>query len=438
MARILVVEDEALLAATVCDWLDDAGFEVCAVAAEGPEAVRLARESRPDLAIVDLTLAGGTDGLATADELARRAGTPTLFLTAHRERLEDASCGLGWLAKPTTARALVEAVDQALAAAPAAPAASCTSPSRRRRRGDVPPAPAGAPVVPAEGESRFRAVFETAPHGIVTFDLELRIIDANLALGLMLGEDVGALVGRELAALDCIDAGVLEAAHACVAGCGDRILDREVTATGPDAATRHYRVAGTLVRGGAEEARYAVLHVLDLTAQRRAEAELHRLAWYDRLTGLANRASFESRLEHLRARAARAEVPLALLLLDLDDFKRVNDRFGHAAGDLLLRTVAGRIADRVRAVDTAARLGGDEFAVLLDGPSADGAVGVAEELVARLARPCAVAELEVSVGASVGVAWSADGDASADALLRRADVALYCAKGETAGGVRRG
>ena len=430
-----MVEDEALLAATVCDWLDDAGFEVCAVAAEGPEAVRLARENRPDLAIVDLTLARGTDGLATAEELARRAGTPTLFLTAHRERLDDTGFGLGWLAKPTTARALVEAVGKALADAHA-PSSGRVSPRCGRR--DVAHAPAGEPVVPAEGESRFRAVFETAPHGIVTFDLELRIIDANPALGLMLGEDVGALVGRELAALDCIDADVLEAAHACVAGSGDRILDREVTAMGPDAAIRHYRVAGTLVRGGAEEPRYAVLHVLDLTLQRRAEAELHRLAWYDRLTGLPNRAFFESRLEHMRARAARAGVPLALLLLDLDGFKRVNDRYGHAAGDLLLKTVAARIAERVRAVDAAARLGGDEFAVLLDGPSAAGAVGAAEDLVVRLARPCAVADVEVCVGASIGVAWSADGDASADVLLRRADVALYGAKRDTGGSVRHG
>jgi diguanylate cyclase (GGDEF)-like protein/PAS domain S-box-containing protein len=292
--------------------------------------------------------------------------------------------------------------------------------------------------VPAEGESRFRAVFETAPHGMVTFDLDLVVIDANASLARMLGEAPPALAGRALASLDCVDAGVLEAAHACVAGCADVIVDREVEVREPAGAGRHYHVAGTLVRGRGDEPRYATLHVLDLTAQRRAEAELERLAWYDRLTALPNRAFFERRLDELRRRVACGGAPFALLLLDLDGFKAVNDRYGHAAGDALLERAGRRLGEPLRAVDMVARLGGDEFAILLADAGIEDGVAVAEVLSDALRRPFDLGDVEVRVAASIGVVSSADGDRSGDAMLRRADLALYRAKREGPGGARRG
>jgi diguanylate cyclase (GGDEF)-like protein len=164
---------------------------------------------------------------------------------------------------------------------------------------------------------------------------------------------------------------------------------------------------------------------LALSDAKTVNAMVHQ-AMHDALTGLPNRALFLDRLEHALARATRASSDVAVLFLDLDRFKTVNDSLGHAAGDELLCTVAERISGCMRAADTAARLGGDEFAVLLeDLDSTREAVGVAERVIEALETPIVVAGREVLVGASIGVAFGRHG---AEDLLRHADVAMYRAK----------
>jgi diguanylate cyclase (GGDEF)-like protein len=155
--------------------------------------------------------------------------------------------------------------------------------------------------------------------------------------------------------------------------------------------------------------------------------ELRRLAFYDHLTGLANRALFTDRLDLALAASRRHGGPIAVMLIDLDDFKPVNDELGHEAGDAVLRAVSTRLRDCVRETDTVARLGGDEFVVLLDRASAEGANLVAERVVAAVAEPIAVGGRRVTVGASVGVAVHHEGQDRPD-LLRAADAAMYTAK----------
>lgn len=160
---------------------------------------------------------------------------------------------------------------------------------------------------------------------------------------------------------------------------------------------------------------------------RQHEHYRHR-AFHDALTNLANRALFADRLEQALRRTRRLPQTPAVLLLDLDDFKAVNDSLGHAAGDQLLIAVAERLHGCLRPHDTAARLGGDEFAVLLeDASAAADAVGVAERVVAAMAEPVAVAGRSVSVRASVGIALAVPDEAGED-VLHRADLALYHAK----------
>jgi diguanylate cyclase (GGDEF)-like protein/PAS domain S-box-containing protein len=170
----------------------------------------------------------------------------------------------------------------------------------------------------------------------------------------------------------------------------------------------------------------------DITERRRAEARIAHLAYHDGLTGLANRMQLEEHLGRALARADRAGTAVALLYVDLDDFKLVNDSFGHAAGDEVLQAVARRMERTLRATDVLARHGGDEFLVLLsdlgDEPLA-AARTVAHKLVAALREPFALAGLEFQIDATVGISLYPDDADSADALLRHADTAMYDGKG---------
>jgi len=169
---------------------------------------------------------------------------------------------------------------------------------------------------------------------------------------------------------------------------------------------------------------------LALTDAKTVGAMVHQ-ALHDALTGLPNRVLFRDRLEHALARAGRGGGSVAVLFLDLDRFKTVNDSLGHAAGDELLCRVGERIGSCMRTADTAARLGGDEFAVLIeDLTSTREAVRVAERIIQALAEPLPVAGREVYVGASIGVATGTHG---AEDLLRDADVAMYRAKSQGKG-----
>ena len=168
----------------------------------------------------------------------------------------------------------------------------------------------------------------------------------------------------------------------------------------------------------------------DITDNRALQDELVHQAFHDALTGLANQALFRDRVDHAVARLARSSDRMAIILIDLDDFKTVNDSLGHTVGDELLLTVADRLRAQVRPSDTAARLGGDEFAVLIEDLADEAqAIGVAERIVASLRLPVTLGSRQVSVSASVGIAFGqADGSMDGPALLRNADLAMYTAK----------
>jgi diguanylate cyclase (GGDEF)-like protein/PAS domain S-box-containing protein len=171
-----------------------------------------------------------------------------------------------------------------------------------------------------------------------------------------------------------------------------------------------------------------VLTMRDVTERMGLEEELKHQAFHDALSGLANRPLFRDRLEHALLRAARSGASLAVLFIDLDDFKLVNDSLGHGAGDELLVTVADRIGAALRAGDTAARFGGDEFAVLLEQTaSPEEAYEVANNIIAALNVPVSIGEHEIVPRASIGVVLSTAGDDPAD-LMQAADVAMYAAK----------
>ncbi len=172
-----------------------------------------------------------------------------------------------------------------------------------------------------------------------------------------------------------------------------------------------------------------VVNYRDITEQRSLEEQLRYQAFHDGLTGLPNRALFLDRLEHALTRARRDDPALAVLFVDLDDFKSVNDSLGHGAGDELLVKVAERLRRTLRDADTAARMGGDEFAVLLeDARDADAPEFVGERLLGALRDAFTVHGRSVRLSGSIGIAVYRGPEHSAEELLRHADVAMYAAK----------
>ncbi len=176
-----------------------------------------------------------------------------------------------------------------------------------------------------------------------------------------------------------------------------------------------------------------VVTARDVTERRALEDQLAHQAFHDSLTGLANRSLFSDRVERALGRGVRRQNLFAVLFIDLDDFKTVNDSLGHAAGDELLVTVARRIESCLRPEDTCARLGGDEFAVMIENISAPaGAETVARRVLGAMAEPLSILGSEVTVQGSVGIALGT-GEQTTSEILRSADLAMYRAKGDGKG-----
>jgi diguanylate cyclase (GGDEF)-like protein len=197
-----------------------------------------------------------------------------------------------------------------------------------------------------------------------------------------------------------------------------------------DGAWRIVEAVGGLITGSSG-AVSLVINCREITQRKQAEETIRHLAYHDSLTGLPNRALLEDRLAIALARAKRSGQTLAVIFLDLDEFKLINDTLGHSIGDELLRGAAERLKVLVRDGDTVARVGGDEFVLLLtDVEGVDDVVEVAERVGRSLKEPYRVARLELTVTSSAGISFfPADGE-DATALLRNADTAMYRAKDE--------
>jgi diguanylate cyclase (GGDEF)-like protein/PAS domain S-box-containing protein len=188
--------------------------------------------------------------------------------------------------------------------------------------------------------------------------------------------------------------------------------------------------AYAMTEGGPAGRRVSQGLLVNTTDQKRLEAQLVHDALHDSLTGLANRVLFADHVERALASRRRGRTKVALLFLDLDNFKVVNDTLGHRAGDQLLIEVACRLSDTIRAGDVAARQGGDEFTVLLDRVNGvEEAAASAERLATALRRPVELEGLTIMIGVSIGIALAGDED-SADGLLSHADAAMYEAKAQ--------
>jgi diguanylate cyclase (GGDEF)-like protein/PAS domain S-box-containing protein len=277
-----------------------------------------------------------------------------------------------------------------------------------------------------ESEARYRLLFDCIPHPMWVNDAETHaFLAVNEAAVRHYGYD-----REEFLAMTARDIRPPEEVEAFIDQFNGRAAERRVASE-----WRHRKKDGTVIHVVVDShqlvfvgraARVAV--VTDITEQKRAEEALAHQALYDVLTDLPNRTLLHDRLGQAIRGAERSGDSAALLVMDLDRFKEVNDTFGHYYGDALLRQVGERLQAALRGGDTLARLGGDEFAVVLEVADRVGAVDVADRLLRALDVPFAVEGHNLSVGASIGIALFPDHAGDADTLLRRADVAMYVAK----------
>ena len=277
-----------------------------------------------------------------------------------------------------------------------------------------------------ESEERLGKFMQASAEGIV-FHKDGVISDANPPLCALIGYTLDELRGRstlEFIAPDHTERVAAAIASGQETGYESVLIDRDGKRIAVEIIVR------TMVHRG-ERMRMAI--VRDIRDRHAAQARIHHLAHHDALTGLPNRASFMGHVQRAMASADASDGRLALLFIDLDHFKRVNDSLGHLVGDALLRNVASRISASLRATDVVARFGGDEFMVLLPGLTAAGqpaaqAEDVAHKLLASIAAPLVAEGRPLSVTPSVGIALYPGDGSTAEELVKNADSAMYRAK----------
>jgi diguanylate cyclase (GGDEF)-like protein/PAS domain S-box-containing protein len=289
-------------------------------------------------------------------------------------------------------------------------------------------------------EERFRAVSEAAQDAIIMADQNGKVVYWNRAAERTLGYTVDEAIGRNVHEWlapqqfrEKADAGMRDFAATGRGYALGKTL--ELAAIRKDGIEIPIEISLASMLLGAEWHAVAILR--DITERKRIEVEITRMARHDILTGLANRGVFVEALEATIALARRTGREFAVLYMDLDHFKDVNDTLGHPVGDLLLQSVAERLKAAVRETDTVARFGGDEFALIATNlvEPADAAI-LADNVLTAVSEPISIQGMELRSGASVGIAVYGADSGDAETLLSHADVALYRAKSEGRGTYR--
>lgn len=285
-----------------------------------------------------------------------------------------------------------------------------------------------------EAEARYRSIIENAVEGIFQLTPAGRFINANPAMARILGYDSPEHLLAEASA-DTILPGQKRAAFDRVMTAFGNVVDFVSEVIRPDGTKTWIAQNTRAVQGPGGSTAYYEGMVVDITARREAEENLIKNAFHDALTGLPNRFLFFERLSQVIAAGRERDSCFAVLFLDCDRFKLINDSFGHLAGDSLLIALSRRLTHCLRPGDMLARLGGDEFAVLIECEDApERAMRLAERLHEACRQPMEFDGQEVFLGVSIGMAFAGDsGYQEANAVLRDADIAMYRAKDQGGG-----
>ncbi|MBM3285122.1 MAG: diguanylate cyclase [Candidatus Aminicenantes bacterium] len=410
--RILIVEDEGLVAQDIENMIRNVGYEICGVVTSGEEAVAVAAETDPDLILMDIILKGGMDGVEAAEKIRERFNIPVIYLTAHTDEitLERAKLTepLGYSLKPVEQKELLTVIEMAL----------YKHQMERRLR---------------EREGWLTTILQGIGEGVIATDRQGSVTFMNPVAERLTGWRQAESINKPLAnILHLIDeeSGKLQRISV------PRLINENLrTPLNGNVLIVNYEekipveLTTTIIMDEKGNVNGLVLVLHDLTERKRYEAKLRYNAVHDHLTELPNRLLFFDRLNLALAQAQRDRHGIAVLMLDLDEFKKVNDTWGHSTGDKLLQGVAHRLSHMFRKGDTIARLGGDEFVLILpEMPSPEVARNIAERVVLSFQKPFELDGLKVSITASLGITVYPDDGEDTDALVRNADVAMYKAK----------
>lgn len=282
-------------------------------------------------------------------------------------------------------------------------------------------------------EERFRALADSAPDAIISADGDGLIVTWNPAAKVIFGYDTGDMIGKPIA--DMLDVQGTQALAEFIARVGR--IERGAPFSGPKEVSAKSKdeswveVEMSLSSWVTSEGAFVTAFFRDLSQRRETEEQIRFLAHHDSLTRLPNRTLFRDRLHQALAISKRTRSKVALMLLDLDNFKVINDSLGHGIGDGLLKEVASRLVAQERETDTVARLGGDEFALILPQiRRSDDAVMIAERIIDRIAAPYSIEGNAMQIGTSIGITIFPEDGTDVETMIGNADMAMYQAKAE--------
>jgi len=433
--RILIAEDDVQGAKYLKQSLLLLGYEVTGIVAEGDLVIDAAIEQRPDLIVMDVTLNGKVDGINAAELIRSRVDIPVIFLTAHTEEKiferAKATAPYAFVTKPFDISQLAHSIDLAL-----------TKHHLEKRV--------------RESESKYRTIFEVSNNAMMIIGEDAVIQMVNMEFERLAGYGKEQVEHRKLWTefLTGDDQAMVEReiSHVWSDGTGIKrhfeasLVDR--TGSARTVYTNVQRISGTqtfiVSMSDISEIKRAETEIRELNRElskvneelvqeiaerKRYESQLKHQANHDSLTGLPNRVLLFELMRQSFAFEDRHNKLMALMLLDLDNFKDVNDSLGHLSGDILLKKVAKRLQQCIRKYDTVGRIGGDEFVIVVNDISTVNDIKqFTEKVRGTLQEPFDILGKEILVTASIGIAIYPVHGTTVKALMKMADIAMYAAK----------
>ncbi|MEH2278667.1 MAG: diguanylate cyclase [Nostoc sp.] len=412
--KIVVVEDEKITASNIRKSLQKLGYSISEINKSGEDAIKKVAETDPNLVLIDICLAGEVDRVHVANIIQNHFHVPVVYLTEDSEyKILDKnqlSKPFSYIVKPFLESDLHFVIETAL----------------HKHQGKN---------ILYEEKQRLAAIINSMGCAVIVTDVNGCIQMMNPIAELITGWKQSEVFGKDLVeVVNLVDKDVGEkiknlATYVIEA---DEVLNLPenctlITKDGKEIAIEDNV---SLIRDQNGNITGAVLVFQDITKRKQTEAQLIRNAFYDGLTALPNRVLFVDRLRQAIERSKRrSDYDFAVLFLDLDGFKKINDRFGHGIGDDFLVAIARRLESCLRGGDTVARFGGDEFTVLLeDIKDITDATNAAKRIQDSLRLPLNLNGYQLSTTASIGIAWNFSNYEEPANMLRDADIAMYRAK----------